>query len=400
MAGAVTSQRLDITCNSWFNRTQALAILSLILIAFRVCLYIIVSVYLTLVGPLDVQLESVGARSARSSVVSVSHLPIPPPIWASLPEDNPSAHERVPPVLQVPSMIHLDEGARCVCGSSHRTMQKATLQECVVYTLTTAHRTHLEVQPCQKCPPMLRRFIGPDGRQQGLFNLNNSVLFSHDLLNDYTANFTSSETPFSAWVSVMRKRYLCFGSLPFPHEAVFRNAWFSYAALLQLDGDMKCPKCGPAPETVIWDGVSLSFHRKHILPSLMPPTAVHEKSLVRDSRYLVQAPIGNTDLRRAMRKIMDAAALAAPASEGCTGVNSTSAAEIEGTTEGVIEKAARDASNLIELVFNTHESLKLVNVSLATCFYSQISLTAFANSGMSRHKEYTDLFVQVSQIER
>lgn len=197
----------------------------------------------------------------------------------------------------------------------------------------------------------------------------------------------------------MRKRYLCYGSLPFPHEAIFRNAWFSYAALLQLDGDMKCPTCGPVPETVIWDGVSLSFHRKHILPSLTPPTAVHERSLIRNSRYQVQAAIGNSDLRRAMRKVLEAARTA-PASEGSMAVNSTGTTEIEETTvEGVIEKAARDASNLIELVFNANEALKLINESLATCFYSHISLTALANSGMSRRKEYMDLFVQVSRIE-
>ena len=274
------------------------------------------------------------------------------------------------------------------------------LRECAVYTLVGAQKTLLEVQPCRKCPPFLRRFIGPDGLQLGLFNLNNSILFTHDLLDDYTANFTSSETPFSAWVSVMRKRYLCFGSLlPFPHEAVFRNAWFSYSALLHLDSDMKCPKCGPTPDDVIWDGVSLSFHRKHLLASLTPPTTVHERSLIRGSRYRVQAPIADSNLRGAMRNILAAASThTAAMSESATqALNSALNPGTEGsatTTVGIVEKVAHDTASLIELVFKSHALLKLVNNSLAACFYSRISLAAM-HSGTSLCKEYASLFVQV-----
>ena len=346
-----------------------------------------------IVGGLDVS-QAVGARSVRSNIVSVSHLSIPPPNWALLPEDSPCAHEQAPPVLQVPCRISLDEGARCICGCSRR-MDETTFQDCVVYTLVTAQQTLLEVQPCQKCPHILWRFIGPDGRHLGLFNLNNSVLFTHDLLDDYTANFTSSETPFSAWVSAMRKRYTRQGSLlPFTHEAVFRNAWFSYSSLQQLEGDMKCPKCGPAPEDVIWDGVSLSFHRKHLLPSLHPPTMVNKKSLVRNSRYRIQTPIENLELRRAMRKIVEAAL--APTSENRT-TDSAHDPGIEGNTVGVIEKAPHDVAGLIKLILKTHESLKHVNEALAACFYSHIGLTA-VNSGILRHKEYMDLFRQVRII--
>ena len=342
------------------------------------------------VGVLDFYM--IGARSARSCVAPISHLPILPPIWALLPGDSQNAYEQALPVLQVPSAISLDEGARCVCGSSRRLMDETTLRKCVVYTLINAQQTFLEVQPCQKCPAFLRRSIGPDGRQLGLFNLNNAVLFTHDLLEDYTASFTSSETPFSAWVSVMRKRY-ARSSLPFCHEAIFRNAWFSYSRLQQLDGDMKCPKCGPAPEDVIWDGVSLSFHRKHLLPSLRPPTTVHDKSIIRESRYRVQAPIENLDLRRSMRKIVEMAI--APSSDS-NAAHSADSAVVQGSVPG-IEKATHDMASVIELVFRTHNSLKLVNESLASCFYSRISLIA-TNSGVSQRREYINLFIQVCTI--
>ena len=389
MAAVVTSQKLDITFSNLFNGIQVPAILSQTLRQLMVrCLVSALCFAKLTVGVLDIYM--IGARSARNCAASISHLPILPPIWALLPGDSQNAYEQARmPVLQVPSTISLDEGARCVCGSSRRLTEETTLRECIVYTLINAQQTFLEVQPCQKCPSFLRRSIGPDGRQLGLFNINNSVLFTHDLLDDYTASFTSSETPFSAWVSVMRKRY-ARSSLPFCHDAIFRNAWFSYSRLQQLDGDMKCPKCGPAPEDVIWDGVSLSFHRKHLLPSLCPPTTVHEKSVVRESRYRVQAPIENLDLRRAMRKIVEIAIAPSSESNAAHSVDSTVPA-------GGIEKATRDMASVIELVFGTHNSLKLVNESLASCFYSRVSLIA-TNSGVSRCKAYIDLFIQVRTI--
>lgn len=331
-----------------------------------------------------------GARSARSSIVSISHLPIPPPVWALLPEDDVDAHERHKPVIQMQDNIRLDDGARCVCGSLLRAGDETVLLDCVVHTLLAAQQMQLEVQPCRKCPQVLRCFIGPDGLRQGLFNLNNTVPFTHDLLNDYTASFTSSETPFLAWTSTMRKRYDRHGSpLPFAHEATFRNAWFSYSVLQKLDWDMKCPKCGPAPENVIWDGVSLSFHRKHLLPSLRPPTMVHENSLICESRYHVQMPIRNPNLRRMMCKII----LVITRSPART---STTVTPTDGRLDSIAaEKAIQDpTSNLIKLVFAAHESLKLVDQALASCFYSRISLPAL-NSGMSRCKAYINLFLQV-----
>lgn len=339
-------------------------------------------------------------RSIRSSVIAISHLPILPPLWATLPTDGPDALAHPPPMLHVPGTIHLDEGARCVCGIRCREREMTILQACVVYTLTSAQQTLLEVQACHECPRILRRSIGPDGGGYGLLNLNNTVLFTHDLLDDYTAAFTSSETPFSAWVGVMRKRYTRHGSLlPFAHEAIFRNAWFSYSSLQQLEGDMNCPKCGPAPADVIWDGVSLSFHRKHLLPSLHPPTKVHASSLIRDSRYHIQAAIENSNLRQSMRKIITATFPSAVSSTSISGMDlghQNIALETEVETDG---SGSQDMTSSLELIFKVHEELKRVDESLASCFYSNISLT-FVSSGKKCQREYLDFFSQVStQLE-
>ncbi|KAJ7225309.1 hypothetical protein GGX14DRAFT_348979, partial [Mycena pura] len=157
---------------------------------------------------------------------------------------------------------------------------------CTVYGLYRAWATSIELQACpnSRCRHQL---IGPDGREHGIFNYNNQKLFTHDLLDEYTAAYTSSETPFSAWVSVLSWRYeLHSGAHSFVTAEVFRCVWFAYVKLQYLEGSMMCPRCGPSPENTIWDGVTLAFNRKHLLPTLEPPTTMQSESVKRTTtRY-------------------------------------------------------------------------------------------------------------------
>ncbi|KAF9470050.1 hypothetical protein BDN70DRAFT_764742, partial [Pholiota conissans] len=131
----------------------------------------------------------------------------------------------------------------------------------------------------QKCPACKHRFIGPDCRSIGLFNWNNRALFTHDLLNDYTSQFTTSETPFASWVTVISRRYQSRNvAIPFVGDQLFRAVWFSFIRLVQLDDDMICPACGPNPEAVIVDGVTLAFNRRNLLSTLCPPTTTDNLS--------------------------------------------------------------------------------------------------------------------------
>lgn len=61
--------------------------------------------------------------------------------------------------------------------------------------------------------------------------------------------------------------------------------------LQELSNDMQCLICGPTPEDTIWDGVYLSFHQKHMLGTLWPPTRTHENSLIRQARYVSRQQI-------------------------------------------------------------------------------------------------------------
>ncbi|KAJ7675309.1 hypothetical protein B0H17DRAFT_838754, partial [Mycena rosella] len=203
---------------------------------------------------------------------AVSHLPILPPVWAALPEDA-VLYSRQSHVI--PEDIPLGIASRCSCGAQYDPSKPTASINSTVYTLTTAVRARLEVQMCHMCSSGRRRYIGPDTRDLGLFNYNNRTLFAHALFDEYTSAFTSSETPFVAWVSVVSRRYMSGGgSIAFVSEFIFRTAWFLFAELQALDGDFSCPDCGPHPQDTIWDGVTLAFMRKQQLASLCPPTTI------------------------------------------------------------------------------------------------------------------------------
>ncbi|CAK5271714.1 unnamed protein product [Mycena citricolor] len=147
----------------------------------------------------------------------------------------------------------------------------------------------------------------PDCREFGIFNYNNQRLFTHEVLDEYTSAYTSSEMPFSAWVSVISRRYSLNESPdPFPSADTFRSAWFLYVSLQHLDDSMTCPRCGPSPETTIWDGVTLAFNKKHLLPTLEPPTVSQSTSYERHAtRYLAnQQLIPTAKLRRSIRAVL------------------------------------------------------------------------------------------------
>ncbi|KAJ2911578.1 hypothetical protein MD484_g8838, partial [Candolleomyces efflorescens] len=157
---------------------------------------------------------------------------------------------------------------------------------------------------CPSCPSARRQYIGPDLREQGLFNYNNSILVSHELLDEYTMAFVASETPFTAFVSVLSHRYTVSG-VTFMGEDLFRSIWFSYVSLQAFDDDFKCSRCGPYPDTVIWDGITLAFSKKHLSATLAPPTQITPQSLIRKhvKNYPKQQLIPDVRLRKDLREV-------------------------------------------------------------------------------------------------
>lgn len=224
-----------------------------------------------------------------------------------LPSDK-SLYPRSSPIRAVPPLIRLDASSSCPCTSG-RTLyddtQACIERSCIVFALVEPLKTHIQLQQCNTCPVTQHRFIGPDLRAAGIFNYNNKILLTHELLDEYTSSFTTSETPFVAWVSVVTRRY-ANGGHDFMSEELFRSAWFSYVRIQQFDSDMQCIQCGPSPDDVIWDGVTLAFGRKHVLGSLKPPTMTEKDSPIHSNRRYIYSQQALTDrsLRDLLRKII------------------------------------------------------------------------------------------------
>lgn len=69
---------------------------------------------------------------------------------------------------------------------------------------------------------------------------------------------------------------------------------------------MACTVCGPSPENVIWDGVTVAFSKKKLLPSLQPPTTTSPLSPARKNvqYYPNQQLIGDREIRQLVSKAL------------------------------------------------------------------------------------------------
>ncbi|KAG5642337.1 hypothetical protein DXG03_002985 [Asterophora parasitica] len=241
---------------------------------------------------------------------------------------------------------------------------------------------------CPISPACSRRYIGPDPRELGIFNLNNRILFTHELLDDYTSVYTSSETPFTAWVTVTSRRYGSHPSIPFVSEGTFRTAWFAYVNIQDFAKDMSCPKCGPCPEDVIWDGISLGFSKKHILATLRPPTVSDPEAPVRPNGYVwKQQVFPDATLRRLLWHVI----------KGCKGGS--------GIREKVVDSddnepqhhamAVKVEMERVKAIPEVLGELSRIDSYLAALFDQHFGLTkVFA--GIAAPKVYIKLFFQAS----
>ncbi|KAK7014728.1 hypothetical protein VNI00_019316 [Paramarasmius palmivorus] len=244
--------------------------------------------------PLDQMFMIDSGNPGYMNESGISYLPILPPEWASLPEDPP-LYPRVPPDFPVPTTLPLDHLSRSACGKAFFDPAAPIIQkECSIYTLVGKITSQICVQTCPFCPRHHKCFIGPEPRTLGIFNFNNSVLFTHELLNEYTNRYTGSETPFASFVIAIARVYHGRGER-FVGEDLFRSAWFAFASLQCMTGDMSCPECGEMPDTVIFDGVTLSFAKRHLQDTMQPPTYIPPGALKRQRvRVKEQQWIPNT----------------------------------------------------------------------------------------------------------
>ena len=172
--------------------------------------------------------------------------------------------------IDLPEVFCFGDANCCSCGSRAQGID-SPISEITIFTSTAAIRKAIETSYCLSCRYTKGR-VGPDLREFGIFNWNNRYAFSHKLMNNYTAQFTTSITLFFAFHQTIVNTYLCEESPePFVSLHVFCSAWFTFIRLQQLKTNMQCSRCGPSPQIVIADGVSISFPR-HRVAELCPPT--------------------------------------------------------------------------------------------------------------------------------
>ncbi|TFK63217.1 hypothetical protein BDN72DRAFT_735812, partial [Pluteus cervinus] len=339
-------------------------------------------------GKIQQSLPTIDSRSPQSTSIfkSISYREIRPPRWASLPTDR-FLYE-LPQPRPVPELIPLDEHSHCPCGgvSERYDPFRPTFQrKCTIYAMSRSYTAKIELQACPRGSG--RHFIGPDGRDTLLFNYNNNILFTHALLNHYTSSFTTSETPFAAWVTATSQQYLEEGITPdFVSPDIFRSAWFAFVNIQAWEGDMACPTCGPAPSQTIWDGVTLAFHRKHLLTTIQPPTTIFPDAPSHKRKYMPnQQPIADPILRKLVRSFVSSAHL-------------PTLGTIMQTDPGA-SVSNRDA--IIELITDVPKitrDLTTLNTSLGSLFDRVFGLATFAQ-GIIPSKAYTQFMQQLCAEE-
>jgi len=211
--------------------------------------------------------ESLNSRVTSRSPPSLSYLPVVPPAWLRLPGEE--LEKPFDNGAHLPPVFKLNSKARCSCGS--REGVNPTVTEIVVYTMSRAIPLLIETTYCLRCPNKKGR-VGPDLGEFGVFNYNNRSAFSHELMNNYTSQFTTSMTPLFAFRQTIINVYTSERSpRPFVSDYIFSAAYFGFIRIQQLEVPMRCLYCKDEPAVIIADGVSIGFSNDKVV-RLKPPT--------------------------------------------------------------------------------------------------------------------------------
>lgn len=173
-----------------------------------------------------------GVLAANNESVSCKPLP---PLWAWIKSDPILPKVPIFETSSTTSTICLDDDWTCCCKTPqpvYSPFQAILTRECIIYGLTEVVKTTIEVQNCLSCK---HHFVGPDCQSIDVLNWNNQTLATHELLDNYTNQFTTSETPFIAWVNVISRCYEARDTaIPFMSDWLFCAIWFSYITISKL----------------------------------------------------------------------------------------------------------------------------------------------------------------------
>ena len=144
------------------------------------------------------------------------------------------------------------------------------------------------------------------------------------------------------------------------------------------------------PQDTIWDSVTLAFSQKHLLPSLQPPTILHENSLHRDEvqYYSHMQWIPDQKLRKSIRKVIQGQSLILQSDDEDDEANGSQ------SQSNVMEKSQQDLLACIEAIPGVLNDLDRFAESLKDVFSTYFGIQALG-AGIEPPVVYHRLLEQV-----
>jgi len=170
-------------------------------------------------------------------------------------------------------------------------------------------RCTIQVKRCPTCPVQSNMHAGPDCRDMGLFNYNNTTLLTHTLLNSFCGYTVVQEGTFHAWHDYSQTIYDSHRSRKrLLGVERFIVAWFGFIELQDLGDSFFCDICRDGNIFIV-DGVTISYQKRRITGKVKPPTVVDqdapERPWVRplDKTRVVQL-VSDRNQRETARKML------------------------------------------------------------------------------------------------
>ncbi|KAL9938060.1 hypothetical protein V8E36_002683, partial [Tilletia maclaganii] len=273
--------------------------------------------------------------------------------------------------------------SRCHCGRPAAEDAQTLRRSCRLFHSLGIWNTEIEVQQCNCRSGGERRTIGPDLAEYGLFNWNNEIVLTHELLNAYSSQFYTSPTPLAAFCATVQHTYDEHAPSTGPPSrflarATFIKVFFAFIQVQAMSTSFCCPTCGSTPVKVIADGVVLAHSARLRHEALCPPTMPSSHVEKRPSSTPILPFLPTKPLRNQLRRCVEV-------------LTSSSTAQSEALDD-------------IQKTFDEHIASKsTVSIAARTWFSSLLALLrdAFAYIALQIHllEPYSIAFTQLAADE-
>jgi hypothetical protein len=225
-------------------------------------------------------------RSNRTFHNSISKQTISKPKYLheydNIMNNNLSNTYKQPRILTPNSVLHEKKTLCKNTNCSHTNYTISTPRSCCVYTKECKYDCLVSSIECKECGQITEY----DGLNDGIFNYNNKLLFTHSLLNFYTISFSATSYPFNAFVLTMNRIYKENSlNYSFVSNPTWLVVWCSFVKLQDWTYEFQCPQCGPNPDMLFCDGTSVSIQRLYA-KDLRTPINVDSNLPIRSNTYL------------------------------------------------------------------------------------------------------------------